>query len=157
VAKRTSRRLDELSCVAAQRFTTSPPVMVRVTPDRRSRLSEGGVVEASVRARLLGIRLLTLDASVVIAPAEVAVPWARSNDPSHRSPARSSSLPPARSGAIGGGLAEAVRSVHESAALLAEARNGWRDRRTATRLPPAAGDVLTSEASSIARQTGSSE
>ena len=114
--------------------------MVRVTPDRRSRLSEGGVVEASVRARLLGIRLLTLEANVVIAPAEVTVPWAGSNDPSHRSPERSSSVPPARSGAIGGGLAEAVRSIDEGAALLAEARNGSAGpRRTATRLPPAAG------------------
>jgi hypothetical protein len=151
--------------------------MVTVTPDRRSRLSEGGVVEASVRARLLGIRLLTLEASVVIAPAEVAVPWARSNDPYHRSPARSSSLPPARSGAIGGGLAEAVRSIDESTALLAEARNGSAGppnydasatgRRTARLTRPEAHapgkqsmtslDVLTSEASSIARKTASSE
>jgi hypothetical protein len=93
-----------------------------------------------VRARLLGIRLLTLDANVVISPAEVTVPSARSNDSSHRPPARSSSLPPARSGAIGGGLAEAVRSIDEGAALLAEARNGSTEpRRTATRLPPAAG------------------
>jgi hypothetical protein len=93
-----------------------------------------------VRARLLGIRLLTLEANVVIAPAEVTVPWAGSNDPSHRSLARCSSVPPARSGAIGGGLAEAVRSIDEGAALLAEARNGSaRPRRTATRLPPAAG------------------
>jgi hypothetical protein len=93
-----------------------------------------------VRARLLGIRLLALDANVVIAPAEVTVPWARSNDPSYRAPARSSSLPPARSGAIGGGLAEAARSIDEGAALLAEARNGSVGRRrTATRLPPAAG------------------
>jgi hypothetical protein len=93
-----------------------------------------------VRARLLGIRLLTLDANVVLAPAEVTAPWARSDDPSHRSPARSSSLPAARSGAIGGGLAEAVRSIDEGAALLAEARNGSvGPRRRGRRLPPAAG------------------
>jgi hypothetical protein len=95
-----------------------------------------------VRARLLGIRLLTLEANVVIAPTEVTVPWAQSNDPSHRSPARSSSLPPARSGAIGGGLADASRSIDEGAALLAEARNG------------SAGPRRKSDASATGRRSG---
>jgi hypothetical protein len=112
--------------------------MVTVNPDRRRGLSEGVVVEGSVRARLLGIRLLMLDVNVVIAPADVTVPWPPAGDASHRSPARSSSLPPARSGAIGGGLAEAVRSINEGAALLAEARNGSVGQ-SATRLQPAAG------------------
>jgi hypothetical protein len=112
--------------------------MVTVNPDRRRRLSEGVVVEGSVRARLLGIRLLMLDVNVVIAPADVTVPWLPPDDASHRSPARSSSRPPARSGAIGGGLAEAVRSINEGAALLAEARNGSVGQ-SATRLQPAAG------------------
>ncbi len=50
-------------------------------------------------ARLLGVRLLKLDATVVIAPADVTAPTS-----------------------VGGSLAEAVQRIDEGAALLAEAR-----------------------------------
>jgi hypothetical protein len=79
------------------------------------------LVEASIVARVLGIRLLTLDATVVLVPADVQAPSAARGDASARTTARPSGIP-ARSGAAGLGLADAVRSINEGAELLAEAR-----------------------------------
>ena len=73
-------------------------------------------------ARILGMRLLTLDASIVLVPAEVTAPSSAPHDSPARTPARFSGVSPARSGAIGRGLADAVRSINEGAELLAEAR-----------------------------------
>jgi hypothetical protein len=73
-------------------------------------------------ARLLGIRLLTLDATVVFVPAEVTAPSSAPHDSPTRTPARFSGVPPAQSGTVGRGLADAVRSINEGAELLAEAR-----------------------------------
>jgi pyridoxal biosynthesis lyase PdxS len=84
--------------------------------------ADGVVVEASIIARVLRIPLLTLDATVVVFPAD-ATP-ARSAAP-HDAQART----PARSGPLGRRLVEAARSIDEGAAMLAEAR------RTGT--PPA--------------------
>jgi hypothetical protein len=92
------------------------------TPDRRRRLSEGVLVDASIRARLLGIRLLTIDATVVLAPADVTAPSVAAHDPPRRPSVRSSGISRNRSAATGRGLAEAVRSINEGAELLAEAR-----------------------------------
>jgi hypothetical protein len=95
-------------------------------PDRRRRPSDGILVEASILARLLGIRLLTLDATVVLVPADVPAPSAAPRDSPVRTSPPSPGLPRARSGAVGGGLADAVRSINEGAELLAEARrNGY--------------------------------
>ena len=71
-----------------------------VDPSRR--LSEGGLVQASVRARVLGIPLLRLDATLALMPAAITAP--------------SSGL------ATGNGLAEAVRSINEGAEVLAQVR-----------------------------------
>lgn len=71
---------------------------------RSSRLSEGTFVQAAVRARLLGIPLLKVDATVMLIPASVTAP----------SSARLSA----------NDLADAVRSINEGAAILAELRNG---------------------------------
>lgn len=73
------------------------------TPDLRRRPSDGLVIEAFVLARLLRIRLLTLEATVALVPADVA---------------------PASSAAANGRrrLAEAVRTIDEGAAILAEVR-----------------------------------
>jgi hypothetical protein len=80
-----------------------------VATSRAGRLSEGTLVEASVVARVLGIRVLTLDAVVLLSPAS---PGATAPAPVPRRP-----LPPVRRG-----LAGAVRSIEEGADLLAEAR-----------------------------------
>ena len=59
-----------------------------------------------MRARLLGIPLLRLDATVVLLPAAVKAP--------------SSAL------AAGNGLAEAVRSINDGAEVLAQVRRNGR-------------------------------
>jgi hypothetical protein len=84
----------------AVRGLGTPALTAALDPGRR--LSEGALVQASVRARLLGIPLLRLDATVVLMPAAITAP--------------SSAL------ALGNGLAEAVRSINEGAEVLAHAR-----------------------------------
>jgi hypothetical protein len=85
----------------------APPVALTAAVDRTRRLSEGGLVQASVRARLLGLPLLRLDATIVLMPAAIR--------PS--SPALGA----------GNGLAEAVRSINDGAEILEQVR---RDGRT---------------------------
>ena len=83
------------------------PVALTAAVDPRRHLSEGALVQASVRARLLGISLLRLDATVVLMPAVITAP--------------SSAL------AAGNGLAEAVRSINDGAEVLGQMRrNGQR-------------------------------
>ena len=78
-------------------------------------------MEASVRARVLGIPLLRLEATVALVPAEFAAPSPAAHRPPARPSARSPGAPPARSRG-NGGLAQAVRSINEGAAVLAEVR-----------------------------------
>jgi hypothetical protein len=85
---------------------TSAPVALTAAIDRNRRLSEGALVQASVRARLLGIPLLRLDATVVLVPAAIS--------------ASSSPI------AAGNGLAEAVRSINDGAEVLAQVRRDGR-------------------------------
>lgn len=98
-----------------------PPRSVRGTED--ARLADGFVVRASVVARVLGIRLLTLDARVAVAPTppEVDAPpvlgaSARRLEPGH--PA----IPRSRPGAIGSELAAAIRMIGEGEGSVAAAR-----------------------------------
>lgn len=97
-------------------------VTLRGQPDSRRRPSDGIVAEASIVARLLRLRLLTLDATVLVSPAVVKAqsPGARSVD----SPAFDGrALARAPAPPVGGRLAEAARTVHESAATLAATRH----------------------------------
>jgi hypothetical protein len=97
------------------------PGVLTVAPDRRRRLSQGVLVEASILARLLGLRLLTLEATVVLAPADVTTQSTGQRSvarrPSNASPSRRSRVP-------GRGLADAARNLDEGAKLLEMARNG---------------------------------
>ena len=108
--------------VTPRAVRTNPAVGLSALDERRGRRSSGVVVEASVLARLLGIRLLRLDATVVVVPADAtstsSVPYQLPRCAS----ARPASVPPARSDPVGGRLAQAVRSIDEGAELLAEAR-----------------------------------
>lgn len=96
-----------------------------LTFSRGRRLSEGALVEARLRARLLGIPLLKVDALVVlvpgnpsaVAPSTSSASRARSVEPTLTSGNRSR-----RVEAPGSALADAVRSIDEAAELLAEAR-----------------------------------
>jgi len=83
-----------------------------VTPDPDGRLSEGVVVEARVRGRLLGAPILRLDAEVVLSPARVGPPVA--GLPSRPLPPPAGSRQPA----LGTSLGEAVRLLEQSADCL---------------------------------------
>jgi hypothetical protein len=90
---------------AGRGFGTPTPGALTAAVDPSRRLSEGALVQASVRARLLGLPLLRLDATVVLMPAAIT---------------SSSAL------AGGNGLAEAVRSINDGAEVLAEVRRSVR-------------------------------
>jgi hypothetical protein len=82
---------------------------------------DGFRVEASIIARLLGIRLLKLNATVLVVPSEVKPVRA---DPGPSFVLRTAA-PPSQSGPVSPSrqkLADAVRSINEGAELLAEAR-----------------------------------
>jgi hypothetical protein len=98
------------------------PAALTAIPDRRRRPSDGLVVEARIVARVLGLRLLTLEATVVVVPAEVTASARSSGGAQLRAPARSDGAPPARAEAVRS-LAEAVRRIDEGAAILAEVRS----------------------------------
>jgi len=91
---------------AARGLEKPAPVGLTAAVDPSRRLSEGALVQASVRARLLGMPLLKLDATVVLMPAAITTP--------------SSTL------AAGNGLAEAVRSINDGAEVLAHVRRNGR-------------------------------
>ena len=116
---RRKRRGDWTSTAHARRRTlgASPTATVTAIPDGTRRLSDGLVIDASVVARLFRIRLLTLDASVIVSQAKLKVP--RAGDV----PGRGISIQPAgqrgRSGRIGAGLAGAEQAINEGAVTLA--------------------------------------
>jgi hypothetical protein len=93
---------------AGRRTEPSAPFGLKAAVDRSRRLSEGALVQASVRACLLGLPLLRLDATVVLMPAVITT------------------SPPVV--ATGDGLREAVRSINDGAEVLAQvaARDGGR-------------------------------
>jgi hypothetical protein len=95
--------------------STPPSTRLRAVPDARRHLSEGLVVEASVSARLLRVRLLVIDANLVIAPAQVKA-RAPTGRPAVAEPCQT------RARAIGAGLAAAERCLSEGAATLARSR-----------------------------------
>lgn len=91
---------------AAREVGTPVPVALTAAVDPNRRLSEGALVQASVRARLLGMPLLRLDATVVLMPAAITAP--------------SSAL------AARNGLADAVRNINDGAEVLAQVRQNGR-------------------------------
>jgi hypothetical protein len=103
--------------IAPRPAESTAPILLTAVPDRKRRLSEGVLVEASILARLLGLRLLKLDATVVLMPADVAAQSAAPRD----APALEG-FPPTRLYPAGRGLAEAIRHLNEGEELLAEAR-----------------------------------
>jgi hypothetical protein len=104
------------------RSSATAPAALRAVPDPRKRLSDGVLVDACIRARLLGIPLLKVEATIVLAPAGLTGPTSTPRDLPIRGSARSSRAAPTRPGVPGQGLAEAVRRINEGAELLADAR-----------------------------------
>jgi hypothetical protein len=91
---------------ASRGVETPARVALMAASGSSRRLSEGALVQASVRARLLGIPLLRLDATVALMPAAVTA------------------TRPAL--VAGDGLAEAVRSINDGAEVLAQVRRNGR-------------------------------
>jgi hypothetical protein len=92
-----------VSLKRATRSASRPtPVALTAAVDRSRRLSEGAVIQGSVRARLLGISLLRLEATIALMPAAISAP--------------SSPL------GAGNGLADAVRCINDGAEVLAGVR-----------------------------------
>jgi hypothetical protein len=103
------------------RSSRTPPAALAAVPDPAKRLSDGVLVEACIRARLLGMPLLKVEATIVLAPAGLRAPTSAARDLPISS-ARPSRAASTRSGDSREGLAEAVRTINEGAELLAEAR-----------------------------------
>jgi hypothetical protein len=101
---------------------TTAPVLLNAIPDRRRHLSDGALVDASIQARLLGLRLLTVNATIVLAPADVTGLSPAAHPLPERPAPRPSRAVPRRSAAAGPRLAQAVRSINEAAEVLAETR-----------------------------------
>lgn len=93
-----------------------------LTLSRGGRLSEGSLVEARVRARLLGIPLLKIDALVVLVPANPTAVSSTSRAPVVER-TTSSGDRSRRVDAPGSALADAVRSIDQAGELLTQARN----------------------------------
>jgi hypothetical protein len=92
-----------------------------LTFSRGSHLSEGALVEARLRGRVLGIPLLKIDALVAIVPVDpTPVPSTPRTPLAERT--LSSRNWSRKLDAPGSALAEAVRSIDEAGELLAEAR-----------------------------------
>ena len=108
--------------VAPRTLATTGPVALTAIPDRRRRLSDGVLVDASIQARLLGLRLLTVDASIALVPADVRPASPAAFPPAEHPGPRSPAPAPRRSVAAGPRLAQAVRSINEAAEVLAETR-----------------------------------
>lgn len=87
---------------------------------REGKLSDGMVIVASVRARLLGMQLLKLDADVTISPTPPRLMLRRPTQAArHRT---SEARLPASNGSIGNGLEAAAQSLEDTRRELNSAR-----------------------------------
>ena len=84
------------------------------SPDGSRRLSHGVVVETSILARLFGFRLLRLEGTVVLSPAEFTEAASASASQRH--------VVDAGAGQAVGGLSTAMRLLQDSAVQLDAAR-----------------------------------
>jgi hypothetical protein len=111
--------------MSAPALSTRPSVI----PDSSKQLSDGVVIQASVLARLLGVKLLTVDATVLVSPAQLdqpeteRVPGAFIASPSGAEraplasrvdPTRYSPAPAPLNGLVGSRLGLAARMLDES-------------------------------------------
>jgi hypothetical protein len=112
--RRGWRRSDSRSTARAAEQTpeTSSSTNLIAVPDDGRPLSEGLLVEASIVARLLRIRLLAIDARLIVAPAHVQ----------RRTPTLVT--PRTRGRRIGTGLAAAERMLDERATGVRRASTG---------------------------------
>src|SRR5688500_8791623 len=100
------------------RSSRTTPAGLTAVPDPGKRLSDGVLVEACIRARLLGIPLLKIEATMVLAPAGLTAPTSAARALPVGGSTRPSRAASTRSGDSRQGLAEAVRTINEGAELL---------------------------------------
>jgi hypothetical protein len=112
--RRRGRRSDSRGTAHATERTpeTSPSTNLIAVPDDGRPLSEGLLVEASIVARLLRVRLLAIDARLIVAPAHV------------QRPTPTPVTLGTRGRRIGTGLAAAERMIDEGAAGVRRAATG---------------------------------
>jgi hypothetical protein len=101
---------------------------VRRSPSDRA--SAGTIIAAFVRARLLGLRILTIDARVVHVNAD-AVPDLAPAAPPAKAVKRPTDAPAVHRGKQRAGLAYAVRLLEEGSRCLDEIRSTANDEETA--------------------------
>ncbi len=130
-----------------QRLESSLPARIPsrtiTVPDSNGSLSEGVVVEANVWARVLGLKVLRVRADILLVPARLKPPDARSRstspvvprpeqtsalNASGRAAGRASSVRALNDGA--GALAEAIRLIDESEHTLDRVRTDAQFRPT---------------------------
>lgn len=87
-----------------------------------SNLSDGMAIVASLRARVLGMHLLTIDADVTVSPTPPRLTVRRPQELDRRG--SSERALPRSNGSIGGGLDAAARSLEATASELTAARRG---------------------------------
>ena len=92
---------------SARAISPTEPARPVAGPGGGRRLADGLVIDAAIVARLLGVRLLRIEAALSVAPARFAAP-------------RALPVPAARP--IGTGLAAARRCIDEGAVSLAASR-----------------------------------
>jgi hypothetical protein len=111
---RREREASAQSAHVAERASAIDRVHASTRSMRTHRLSEGVVVEASIVARLLRWRLLTLDASVVLLPANAPRAGGAVGAPPGDARSRGRSAP--------GRLSEAIRDIERAEHELTKAR-----------------------------------
>ena len=120
--RRGRRSISTSTAHASERTPRTPrSTHLTVAPDGGRQLSEGLVLEASVVARLLRVRVLVIDANLIVAPAQVKDRTRAATDAAGK--ALAPVTPPTRTRAIGAGLAAAERYLSEAAASLARSRS----------------------------------
>jgi hypothetical protein len=115
--RRGGRRSDSRNTANATEQTpeTSPSTNLIAIPDDGRPLSEGLLVEASIIARLLRLRVLAIDAKLIVTPAHV------------QRRTRTPVTLRARDRRIGTGLAAAERMLDEGTAGVRRASTGPRE------------------------------
>jgi hypothetical protein len=99
-----------------------------LAPDPYRHLSQGALVEARVRARVLGIPLLKVEALVALVPAGAAARMPRAVEVRTRESAQPAASQTRPWEAPGSGLAEAIRNLEEAGDMLDAARRNGSER-----------------------------
>lgn len=84
-------------------------------PDPHGSLADGVLIQGSVRGRVFGMPILKIDTTLVLSPAQINRPHMRTE----RTPGLPRSSP---TRAVGGRLADAVKTIGEAAEQLANSR-----------------------------------